>query len=176
MEFDPEETSRLCQLARVGRNGKKPPEYHKKFFGAFLSTKSVKKSSQTSATNATVSPVKTSIGTAQQRPAKSGKANQYHSIIHCLLGYTDILSKHRVSSQASTLATHHMSFSQAASRKIRCICSQQNILPCVCLQKHPLTCLLQQNILLQDSFHKNITDTTESPKKLEIFTSILGIV
>jgi hypothetical protein len=40
------------------RNGKKPPEYHKKFFGAFLSTKS-----------------------QQTMIMKEGKVNQCHSVV-----------------------------------------------------------------------------------------------
>jgi hypothetical protein len=52
-----------------------------------------------------------------------------HSIVHCLLGYVYILSKHHVFSQASVLAKYRMSLFQAASRKSPPICSQQ---------KHPL--------------------------------------
>jgi hypothetical protein len=40
-QFNPEETVRICKSpksAEVTRS-KTPPEYHKKFFGAFLSTK-----------------------------------------------------------------------------------------------------------------------------------------
>jgi hypothetical protein len=39
-KFDPEETTRLCQLAQVLGSAKKLPEHHQKFFGAFLSMKS----------------------------------------------------------------------------------------------------------------------------------------
>lgn len=39
-QLDPEETARPCQSLSLQRNGKKPPGYHEKFFGAFLSMKS----------------------------------------------------------------------------------------------------------------------------------------
>ena len=38
-QFYSEETYRSCQSAPVCRSSKKPPEYHKEFFGAFLSMK-----------------------------------------------------------------------------------------------------------------------------------------
>jgi hypothetical protein len=38
--LSPEETPRLCQLARVYRSCKKPLEHHEKFFAAFLLIKS----------------------------------------------------------------------------------------------------------------------------------------
>ena len=54
--FNPEETSRLCQLAQVWGTGKKPLEHHQKFFGGFFLWSHYKR-----------------------WPAKSGKANQYHT-------------------------------------------------------------------------------------------------
>jgi hypothetical protein len=39
LQFDPEETTRLCQLTQVCRSFKKLPEHHQKFFGVFLSMK-----------------------------------------------------------------------------------------------------------------------------------------
>jgi hypothetical protein len=51
-----------------------------------------------------------SVSKAQQRPPKTGKANQRHSIIHCLLGYIYTLFKHHVFSQESVLVKHHIPF------------------------------------------------------------------
>ena len=45
-------------------------------------------SSKKARTNVTASSVKTSVSKVQQRPAKSGKANQSQSVIHSLLSYT----------------------------------------------------------------------------------------
>ena len=44
------------------------------------------------------------------KSANSGKANQCHSIDHCLLGYFYTLSKHHISSQVSAPTKHHMPF------------------------------------------------------------------
>ena len=62
------------------------------------------------------------------KPNKDQQGNQCWSKVHCLLGYTYTLSKHHMSSQASTTAKHYMPFHQAASRKTPPVCSQQNIL------------------------------------------------
>ena len=53
------------------------------------SKRSVKK---TRGTYASVSSVKTSVSKTQRRPAKSGKVNQRHRVVRCLLGYTYTLS------------------------------------------------------------------------------------
>jgi hypothetical protein len=121
--------------------------------------KSWKKASQT---NDMAASMKTRDNKAQWRLAKSGKV-QCHSVVHCLLGYTYILSKHHMSSHASALTKHHTSLFHSASRKTLRVCSQQNIFPCICFSK--------------TSSHKMVSrktshDTTESPKKPE--TSILG--
>jgi len=67
--------------------------------------------------------------TSQRRPTKSGKENQCDSIIYGISGYSYILSKHQMLSQAFTLAKYHMPPFQEASRKTPCVCSQQSILP-----------------------------------------------
>lgn len=75
----------------------------------------------------------------QQSPMKTCKEWQGkpvpHSIVHCLLGNIYTLPKHHMFSQASALATHHIPFVQAASKKAPHVCSQQNILPHVCFRK-----------------------------------------
>lgn len=125
-QFDPEETMRLCQSAWVHRSAKKPLEYDKKSFGTFLSMLSW-----------------------QMMVSKEGKANQCHSVTHCLLGYTYTLSRHHVLSQTSSLAKHHVPLFLAASRK------KNNT--CLFSAKHPPMCLPQQNILLWDRFQKHNT-------------------
>ena len=61
-------------------------------------------------------------------------------------------------SQAFALAQQHMPFSQAVSRKTPPVWSQQNVLPRVCCSK----------AVSRKASH----DTTESPKKPEISTSL----
>ena len=108
---------------------------------------------ETKSTNARVFPVKT---------AKQYKVNQYKSIVHWLLGYTCLLSKHDMASQESYPAKSHMPFPKASSRKTPCLCSPSNILLHVCFS--------------QTSSHKTASrrtshDTTESPKTPEISMS-----
>lgn len=136
-QFNPEETSRLCQMDRVHGSGKKVPWYHQKFFSAILSTKSwqmmISKARQT---NAIVLLAQPRISKTQQRPAKRDKVNQWHSIVHCLLGYTYTLSKCYIFSEASVLQNITWPFSRhLPEKKPTCFCSQQNNLPCICLSK-----------------------------------------
>ena len=150
-QFSPEETMRLGQWARVNRSVNKPLEYHQKFFVHFSLWSHkwlpVKKATQTPA----------NFSKAQRRPAKSSKASQCHGTIHYLLGYTYTLSKHHMSSQASTVVKHHMPFFQVASWKTPPVCSQQNILPQVCFRK--------ENPVIRQFPENTSHDTTESPKK-----------
>ena len=69
---------------------------------------------------------KTSLSGAQQWLAKSCKANQCMSVLHCLLGSTYTLSEHHTSriSQASAPVKHYMPFHQATSRKTH-VCFKQ---------------------------------------------------
>lgn len=83
-------------------------------------------------TNARVSSGKTSVSEAQ---VLQDKPIPEHRPVHCPLCYTYTLSKHLMSSQASALAKHHVSFHQAAFRKTPRVCSQLNLLPRVCFNK-----------------------------------------
>lgn len=65
-------------------------------------------------------------------------------------------------SHKSAPVKYHMTFHLADSRKNT---------TCLFSAKHPFICLLQQNILSEDSFQKDIMKTTESPKKPEVSTS-----
>jgi hypothetical protein len=116
------------------------PEYHQKFFGEFLSIKSL------------------------QAISKESKGNQCKSIVHCVLGYNQTLSKHHVPSQASAPAKHHMPFiRQLPEKHLVCVVVLSETSSHVsALIKHPL--------------HKTVSrktshDTTEPPKKSEIPTS-----
>ena len=100
----------------------------------FLSMKSQHSKTSISArqTNARGQSAKTS----KANPMKTSKVGQCQYTVHCLLGYTYILSKHHVSSRVSDApAKHHMPFHQTASRKTPHICFQQNIFPRVCFSK-----------------------------------------
>ena len=67
---------------------------------------------------------------------KESKANQCKSVIHCLLGYTYILSKYHVTSQGSAPAKHHMPLlHKTASRKTPYVYSLQSVLSHVCFNK-----------------------------------------
>lgn len=96
--------AKLRSRIRSSSSIHKQQEYHERCFGAFLSMKS-------------------------RQGMDRGKANQCHRTI-CkgyqskakrtktrVLRYTYTLSKHRLSSQGSAPAKHHMPFHQAASRK-----------------------------------------------------------
>ena len=99
-------------------------QYHKKFFGLFLFSHNKQWWEKARRTNARASSAKTSVSKAHWRAAKSGKVNQCHSIVHCLLGYT-----YTVSSSACSSITrkplfqvpsrkHHMAvFSKTSSHK-----------------------------------------------------------
>ena len=139
-QVDPEETSRLCQVARVCGSGKKPSQYHQKFLVPFSLW---------------------SHDNGQQRMA--GKPIPSSSV-GCPLGYIYTLSKHHMFSQASsTLAKHHIFlFLQAASRKTSCVRFQQNILPHLSSSAK----LSSHKTVSRQIAH----DTTDSPKKPENFT------
>ena len=119
---------------------------------------SLKKARQT---NYTASSTKTSIITAQQRPAKTSKANKCQcrplSIGSYLYSFQTacVLSSVHFSKTSSALFL-------AASRNTLCVCSQQNILLCVCFHK-----ISSHNAVPWKTSH----DTTKSPKKAEISTS-----
>ena len=120
--FYPEETARLRKWAWVHRSSKKPLGYHKKFFGAFLSTESQQtvmgEDGKPSQCQNVISQWRlASAMTTVRSSAKGVKANQRHTLIHCLLGYTYTLSKNHLSSHVSALAKHRMPFSQGVSRK-----------------------------------------------------------
>ena len=98
-------------------------------------------------------------------PAKHYKANQCKSVIHCLLGYTYILSKYHVTSQGSAPAKHHMPLlHKTASRKTPYVYSLQSILSHVCFNKTS-----SQKRASRKTWHH----TTESPKKSQISTSLI---
>lgn len=151
-------------MDRVHGSGKKVPWYHQKFFSAILSTKSwqmmISKARQT---NAIVLLAQPRISKTQQRPAKRDKVNQWHSIVHCLLGYTYTLSKCYIFSEASVLQNITWPFSRhLPEKKPTCFCSQQNNLPCICLSKTSSYKTVPR---------KTSHDTIESPKKPEMPTS-----
>jgi hypothetical protein len=127
-----EETMRLCQSSQVYGSGKKPPEYHEKFFGVFFFTKS-----------------------QQTRISEEGKANHFHSIVsedqhqqsllktskewqsksmsqcHPLsVGLYLYLSKHHMFSQAK----HHMPF----QKNTTCLFSAKHSPVGLLQQKHSL--------------------------------------
>jgi hypothetical protein len=76
----------------------------------------------------------------QWRPAKSSKANQCQGAVHCLVGYTYILSKHHVSSQVS---------SPAKSSHALSLGSIQKNTMCLFSAKHPLIKLHMIQLSLQ---------------------------
>jgi hypothetical protein len=87
------------------------------------------------------------------------------SIVHCILGYKSIFSKHHVLSQASALAKHHMPLCRVAFRKIHMSV----------LSKTPF----HESASAETSSHKKVSrklskDTTESSNNPEISTSWLA--
>jgi hypothetical protein len=78
---------------------------------------------------------------AQQRSTMSTKMNQCQTIIHYLLGYIKTLSKHHMSSPASTPAKYHIPpfffFSGSFLQNTTCLF----------LVKHPSKYLVKKNIL-----------------------------
>lgn len=140
-QFDPEETVMLCQLAWIHKKSKKLPEYYKNFFEVFLSTES----QETMISREDKENQLHSITyKAQGRPAKGGKANQCHSMVHSLLDYTYTLSKHHVFSQESTLANHHKPPFLSGT-------FQKNAMGLLSAKHFP-KCLSQQSILPYNSF------------------------
>lgn len=105
---------------------KKQPEYRQKFSGSFLSVKLWQ----------------AKINEDQQSIAKwtNPRASS-----HCLSGYTYILSKHHVSSEASGAAKHHMPFHKTVHKNTTCLC-HQNVLSHASFSKTPLTRQLPKNI------------------------------
>jgi len=90
---------------------------------------------------------KTRVGKAQWTPAKGGRENQCHSIVHCLLGY---ISKCDVFSQVSILAkTSHVLFLGSFQKNTICLFSVKTS-SCKTVSR------------------KTSHDTTESPKKPEL--------
>jgi hypothetical protein len=94
-------------------------EHHQKYFGAFLSTKSLQMMISKEWKG---EPIPHSIVSKDKhQSAKTNKDQQGkpmpHNIIPCLLVNTYTISKHHEFSLVSTSAKHHMPPYQAASRK-----------------------------------------------------------
>ena len=96
----------------------------------------------------------------QSSPVKTSKEWQVNTELTVVCGVVYTFSKHHVFSQVSTLAKHHITLSQAASRKTSCVCVSASA---------------------KTSSHKTVSrktshDTTEAPGKTEIPTSCVNKV
>lgn len=121
-QFNPEETSRLCQSAQVCVEATRR---HQSITSSWMCFSEITSDDLRRWWGKPISHSIFSEDRCQQRPVKSGKVNQCHGTVHCLLGYTYTLSKHHTSSHTSSKTPSHKTVSR---------------------QKYPLTQLsLQQN-------------------------------